>query len=141
MVLTGVYEYQDYVDVPFEVWDITNNQQISFSFRDWANDGAFDLIPFDGTNPQREYMVINAVPYSATADTSLAKDDGNYYKNIFFIWPILASGGTWDPNNLPASTLRINWGNFVTKRITATPIADVYQSIWRNFQRRTPRST
>ncbi len=124
---TGVYEYQDYIDVPFEVWDITHNRQISFSFRDWANNGVFDLIPFDGNNPQREYMMINAVPYSATADTSLAKDDGIYYKNIFSIWPTLASGGTWDPNNLPASTLRINWGNFVTKRIMSTPIADVYQ--------------
>ncbi len=124
---TGVWEYQDYVDVPFEVWDITNNMQISFSFRDWANDGAFDLIPFNGANPQREYMFVNAVPYSATEDTSLAKDDAYLYKNIFAIWPTLASGGTWDPNNLPTSILRINWGNFITKRITATPIADVYQ--------------
>ena len=124
---TGVYEYKDYVDVPFEVWDITNNQQISFSFRDWANDGAFDLIPFNGSNPQREYMFINAVPYSATPDTLLAKDDAFPYKNIYSIWPTLASGGTWDPNNLPASTLRINWGEFITQRLTTTPIADVYR--------------
>ncbi len=123
---TGVLVYQDYIDVPFEVWDITHNRQISFSFRDWAANGVFDLIPFNSVNPQREYMFINAVPYSSTADTVLAKDDGAYYKNIFAIWPALANGGTWDPNNLPASTLRINWGNFVTKRLTAEPLADVY---------------
>ncbi len=123
---TGVFEYQDYIDVPFEVWDITHNRQISFSFRDWAANGVFDLIPFDGGNPQREYMFINAIPYSATADTSLAQDDGVFYKNIYAIWPTLATGGTWDPNNLPASILRINWGNYVTKRLTAELLADVY---------------
>ena len=27
------YTYQDYVDVPFEVWDVTNNMQLMISFR------------------------------------------------------------------------------------------------------------
>ena len=31
------------------------------------------------------------------------------------------------PNNLPSSLIRINWGSFLTKRLTATPIADVYR--------------
>ncbi len=124
---SGIYEYKDYIDVPFEVWDVTHNRQISFSFRDWADNGVFDLIPFDGSNPQREYMFVNAVPYSDTANAVLAQNNGAFYKDIYSIWPTLATGGTWDPNNLPASTLRINWGNFVTKRLTAEPIADVYR--------------
>ena len=123
---TGAYDYKDYVDVPFEVWDITNNRQLAFSFRDWANNGVFDLIPYNSDNVQREYMFINAVPYSDTANSLLAQNNGAFYKNIYAIWPILATGGTWDPNNLPASTLRINWGNFITKKLTAEPIADVY---------------
>lgn len=124
---SGTYEYKDFIDVPFEVWDVTNNRQLSFSFRDWANNGVFDLIPYNSSNLQREYMFINAVPYSDTASAVLAQNNGALYKNIYAIWPILATGGTWDPNNLPVSTLRINWGNFVTKRLTAEAITDYYR--------------
>ncbi len=38
------YPYRDYVEVPFEVWDITNNRQLHVSFRDRSDDGLFDLI-------------------------------------------------------------------------------------------------
>jgi hypothetical protein len=34
------YSYADYVTVPFEVWDITNNQQLMVSFRDQDRNGA-----------------------------------------------------------------------------------------------------
>ena len=83
----------------------------------------------DGANPLRfrVYVFINAVPYSATADTLLQKTHGWLTTKIF-----MHSGRTLqtaehvDPNNLPASLIRINWGNFVTKRLTAEPLADVY---------------
>jgi photosystem II stability/assembly factor-like uncharacterized protein len=123
---TGDYEYQDYVEVPFEVWDIDNNVQLMFSFRDWADDGAFDLIPFDGGNPQREYMFINAIEYSATPSPFIAQTNGFVVKNIWAIWPILADGGVWDPDNLPSSVIRINWGSVVTQRIVANVLTDAY---------------
>jgi len=121
---TGNFPYQDYVEVPFEVWDITNNRQLAFSFRDWANNGVFDLIPFDPNVPQREYMFISAIEYTDTASPDIAQTNGFLVKNIFGIWPILATGGTWDPNNLPSSIIRINWGTFITYRLAANPITD-----------------
>ncbi|MCH8962455.1 MAG: hypothetical protein IH820_14340, partial [Bacteroidetes bacterium] len=42
-ILFSTYPYVDYVDVPFEVWDIENNRQLAVSFRDRLNDGAFNL--------------------------------------------------------------------------------------------------
>ena len=39
----SVYTYQDYVEVPFEVWDIDNNRQLMVSFRDQERDGLFNL--------------------------------------------------------------------------------------------------
>ena len=36
---------------------------------------------------------------------------------IYFIWPILTQGATWDPNNLPESNLAIIWGDAIVKGI------------------------
>lgn len=121
---TGVYEYQDYIEVPFTMWDVDNNVQIMCSFRDWADDSTFDLVEFDGANLQREYLTWQAIPYSSTPDDSVAKSWGVTYKNIFTMWPILASGATWDPNNLPASAFTIHWGTTTTKRLMTTVISD-----------------
>ncbi len=124
------YPYQDYVDVPFEVWDIIIIRQLMVSFRDQDNSGTWNLM--DGASApgglSREYVFINAVPYDANApDTNIAKTAGMAYKNTYAFWPEAPTGSTFDPNNLPTSLIRINWGSFVTKRISATPIADVYQ--------------
>lgn len=120
------YTYQDYVDVPFEVWDITNNRQLMISFRDWAEDGAFDLI--ERADPiSREYLFINAVSYNANApDPNIAQTQGMTYKNIWAMWPELPSGGTWDPNALPESVMRINYESTDYYKIATTRITNVY---------------
>ena len=43
-VLPKDYAYRDYVEVPFEAWDILNNRQLMLSFRDQERDGKFNLI-------------------------------------------------------------------------------------------------
>lgn len=40
----SLYIYNDYVEVPFQVWDISNNKQLMVSFRDQQEDGTFNLI-------------------------------------------------------------------------------------------------
>jgi photosystem II stability/assembly factor-like uncharacterized protein len=123
------YPYQDYVDVPFEVWDIDHNRQLMVSFRDQDNSGSWNLSD-RATAPggiSREYIFINAVPYDSTKpDTNIAKTAGMAYKNIYAFWPEAPAGTTFDPNNLPNSLIRINWGTFITKRLVSTPVADVY---------------
>jgi hypothetical protein len=57
-VLPAEYIYMDYVDVPFEAWDVKNNKQLAISFRDQERDGTFNLI---ARNPDddllgREYI-------------------------------------------------------------------------------------
>lgn len=102
------YPYADYVDVPFEVWDVTNNVQLMVSFRDRSADGAFNLIERDEANLGREYLFVHNVPYSETADPTLAQNGGVPHRLMYFIWPLLENGGTWNPDNLPESTLRLN---------------------------------
>ena len=106
------YEYQDYTDVPFEVWDIDNNRQLMVSFRDQADDGEFSLVPFRVSGPKDslswEVVAVHGYSYNVTvADERLARDGGLVNKLLYYLVPTLVSGAVWDPENLPVSYLRI----------------------------------
>ncbi len=104
-VAAANYSYTDYVTVPFEVWDITNNKQLMASFRDQGRDGVFNLIPsntdnIDATLQSREYLYINNIEYNATTPSSnIALNGGHEFNKMFFIWPTLAIGGTFPPTS------------------------------------------
>ncbi len=107
-------KYQDYVDVPFEVWDVTNNRQLMVSFRDQGREGEFDLVPYDlfssPTEQQsREYIFVNNFPYSATPNATVMAGGENLFFNNYFIWPFLNNGFVWDPTNLPLTTLLVDY--------------------------------
>lgn len=107
------YEYQDYTDVPFEVWDIDANQQLMVSFRDQSRDGTFNLNPREldpDESMNREYLFIHNRPYDAeNPDPELTVNGGQEIDQLIFIWPTLTDGATWDPENLPTSILRIKF--------------------------------
>lgn len=109
------YTYYDYVDVPFEVWDVTNNRQLMVSVRDQERDGAFNLIERDPDDPipGREYIFIHSVPYDpAGPDAEIAVAGGHFYKMIYFFWPTLATDAAWDPENLPESRISVEFGSY-----------------------------
>ena len=107
------YVYRDYVTVPFQVWDITNNRQLAASFRDTDSSGVFKLGLYDASDP-REYIFIHAVSYNNSGpDANIAITGGERYKNIYALWPILNTGSMWDPANLPSSYVRIFYGSLV----------------------------
>jgi hypothetical protein len=126
-VPTSSYTYRDYVDVPFEVWDIDNNRQLMVSFRDQTANGQFELELFN-TNRTREYVYPQLEPYNASAPSpNIAKAGGHTFQQLYFIWPILATGGVWKPDSLPNSTLRIRWGDSPTGTVTRSIFVDVYR--------------
>ena len=124
------YIYQDYVDVPFEVWDIENNRQLMFSFRDQQNDGQFTWTERDDDNDPdllntREYMFVHAIPYSATTPSpSITRPGGHEEKQIYFVWPFLTAGQTFDANR--TSILRFNYGGATYQNSTIARISDAY---------------
>lgn len=121
------YAYQDYVDIPFEAWDITNNRQLMVSFRDQRRDGRFELEVRNDNDIPREYIYIHAIPYNATTPSSLiTKNGGHEQDGIYSIWPLLTDGATWNPNILPNSTLRINYGRPILRNGVTTNITDGY---------------
>jgi photosystem II stability/assembly factor-like uncharacterized protein len=125
------YGYQNYVDVPFQVWDITNNQQLMVSFRDQNRNGKFDLVPPYVTNNglnylanSREYLYIHNLAYSITAHTSVAKSAGHEYKMMYNVFPALTPGATWNEAALPASKIKIEYQGLKNYNATTTVVAD-----------------
>lgn len=125
------YFYQDYVSVPFQVWDVTNNRQLMVGFRDQDRNGIFNLRLSDtdngeATQQSREYLYIADIPYQANSDPDMALTGGHEYRNAFFFWPVLSQGSTWDPANLPTSNLSINYNGQELAGANTVVVADVY---------------
>ena len=111
----GEYMYQDYVEVPFQVWDTDNNRQLMVSFRDQTNDGVWDLIPVNTSGPgsthSREYLFISKHDYNANAPLPNYMVNGGFASGLmYFMWPTLTEGDevTWDPSAPPSATLEID---------------------------------
>ena len=135
----STYIYQDYVEVPFEVWDITNNKQLMVSFRDQQEDGKFNLIyqyteDGDEANHSREYIYVHNVTYANTPNVNIATDGGIRHRKMYFFWPVLREGLSWDPVNLAVDTISIDYENLqVVKRFgDLTPVADAYEDYVEN---------
>ncbi len=105
------YEYNDYVEVPFQVWDVDNNVQLMVSFRDQQEDGTWDLKNYNVTglsdDDSREYIFIHAIPYADTAHTEIARNGGHDLLQMYFMWPYSTGGNNFDPQQLPHSALFI----------------------------------
>ena len=130
------YEFADYVEVPFQVWDVDNDRQLMISFRDQADDGEFDLIEFftstgPGTRNQQshEYLIIHKYDYDATAaHDNIARDDGIVDGMLYFLWPSLSSGATWDPDNLSNQSVNISFTSGNPRYYEVDKGLDVYNN-------------
>ena len=124
------YNYEDYVLVPFEVWDVSNNRQLMVSFRDQQNDGSFNLNPQDDENDPdlltaREYIYISNIDYQVIPDPDITSNaEGQEFNNLYFFWPVLTDDALWNPSNLPESIMRIKFGSQVQKDAVASIISD-----------------
>ncbi len=125
------YLYQDYVVVPFEVWDISSNRQLMISFRDQDRNGKFNLYEQNTTGlpteQSREYLFVNNSNYDATTpNASIAVAGGHMSQLMYNIWPTLTLGGTWTPDALPNSTLRVLYNEVVKVSSTTISASDSY---------------
>lgn len=124
------YTYEDYVEVPFEVWDTRNDVQLMASFRDQQADGAWNLFESntdgDGSTHSREYFFIHNIPYATTAADTIAQDGGHVSGQMYFFWTVLAPGATFDPAALPDSRLAVEFS--VTSGVlrNTTIVSDAY---------------
>jgi len=129
------YTYQDYIEVPFQVWDIDNDRQLMVAFRDQQKDVVFNLIERETDNAlwqdnSREYIYISNITYNATTpDLGMAQNAGHEFRNLYFFWPVLAAGKIWDETNLPESKFIINHNvSFNKKEVIRTVVSDAYNA-------------
>ncbi|MFA9390308.1 MAG: T9SS type A sorting domain-containing protein [Prolixibacteraceae bacterium] len=119
------YTYLDYVDVPFEVWDVGNKRQLMVSFRDQDLSKTFNLTPLDDIALiGREYIWINDVNYVSSPSSLIAKSGGHVYGEIAFWWPVLSAGANWEPSKLPDSKIIISRSEIFTTNLKSSKIAD-----------------
>ncbi len=125
------YSYMDYVDVNFEVWDVTNNRQLMVSFRDQNKNGAFNLLPqnfstTDALNNSREYVFVQGITYSNTEDPTIAKAGGQQTNLLYNIFPALAAGHSpW--TGTETGTLKISFLNLTKLNATTVSVSDPYK--------------
>jgi len=124
------YSYQDYVSVPFEVWDVTNNRQLMVSFRDQDRNSAFNLLlsntEGEATTQSREYVYISNVDYNATTPSpNIALNGAHIFQQMYFFWPVLAAGNSW-PSSITTSKLIINYTAVPKRDATTITVTDAY---------------
>ena len=138
------YIYEDYVEVPFQVWDTENNVQLMASFRDQQEDGEWNLIASntdgDATGHSREYLYFHNIPYSETANSSIAQNAGIDAGQMYFVWPVLRAGASFDKDNLPTSNLAVEIVSIAgVERITSV-VSDAYGGGVNNFSSQATRA-
>lgn len=107
------YSYADYVNVPFQVWDVDRGVQLNIAFRDQDRNGTFNLLPYnvadaDASLQSREYVYISDTEYNANnPNSNLAINGGHIYNNMYYFWPTLAEGATWNVGSIPETQLSI----------------------------------
>lgn len=123
------YSYADYVEVPFEVWDITNNQQLMVSFRDQDRNGQFNLrlsnTEGDALTQSREYLFVNKVPYAENPNSSISVSGGQKHNEMYFVWPVLATDKTW-PDDITESALRFSLTSIPKRNANTIIVSDAY---------------
>ncbi len=125
------YNYEDYVEVPFEVWNVTDNKQLMVCFRDQQDNEVFDLIEEntsgDGITHSREYIFVNNIEYDPINPSSdITLNGGHEHREMHFIWPVLANGATWNAAALPNSELIISSETTISLGSDLNFVADVY---------------
>lgn len=128
------YTYRNYVEVPFEAWEVDGSgndvRQLMVSFRDQQRDGKFNLNPSDGEQllNAREYVFIHTLPYSTSPASAITTPStaGHTRNRMYFFWPVLSPGSVWNENNLPDSEFRIVVTETPQFNATTITVADVY---------------
>jgi len=126
------YTYQDYVEVPFQVWDIDNDRQLMVSFRDQQEDGAWDLKPINTTSPHdddsREYIFVHDIAYSDSSSEIISTTGGHDIENMYFFWTHLNAGVEFNSSTLPQSSVTISKEFISNIEKRTVNISDAYGS-------------
>lgn len=121
------YSYQDYVEVPFEVWDVENNEQLMVSFRDQEQDGDFSLnFPKDEDfSNSREYIFVHAIAYDANSPSStITKNGGHEESQYLFMWPKLVLDSDFNNGAIDDATFSVKFGEISFYNMSVSNVSE-----------------
>ena len=125
----GAFIYQNYVDVPFEVWDTKAQRQLMVSFRDQDENGAFNV----GSNSLEQYF-IHSDDYDAnTPNPQISIDGGVSHQRVAGIFPVLRAGNVWNISSLPEMTLTLSKYELKPRSISSNKLTVWYPSNATNY--------
>jgi len=118
--------YADYVDVPFEAWDVKNNRQLTLSFVDLDGDGKWTFQDYsDDDNAMPDVVLVNIIDYSENPDTTIQFTNVAYKGEYYFLMGKDPSyNGTED--NFPEGNLKFITGTITGLLADFTPVTDGY---------------
>jgi len=115
------FEYQDYIDVPFELWDTENNRQLMIAFEDADEDGSWN--PQDSNFPTESLFLLAADYNDTTPHTPTLE---NIATRLFHVAGLALANNQMDSNNLPEVTLRLVLEDINVQGTTMGPVTDGY---------------
>ncbi len=115
------YIYEDFVDVPFEVWDTDHKRKLAVSFVDSDKNGEYNA-----RNNGREYIFVSTYNYSTNIRPELAQDMGTKNSNAYVFSPRLIKNADWTPSEFEDLTLSAKWGYFYSYRKEMAVVTDGY---------------
>ncbi|MEM6317570.1 MAG: T9SS type A sorting domain-containing protein [Bacteroidota bacterium] len=119
--------YVDYVPVPFEVWDVTNNQQLMVSFIDDGDDGVWTVIEEEGDLEDGipDFVSVHALPYDTLPSPALASFANESYYTVSVTRPS-GSEVIDTESSLPVGTISIMTETASGTAGTFFPVVDGY---------------
>ena len=124
--------YQSYAEVPFEVWDLTHNQQLMVSIHDESQDGEWDIEIEDFFQIGVEALSIHNIPYDTLPNSLISEGlllDYSYY--------MVLAGDTanqdLDLMDLPEGKLTITKETLQAYSSSFVPIVDGYSEYGEEF--------
>ena len=110
------YEFQDFVEVPFQVWDTDNNVQLNACFVENEGDPTFDgtWAPDDSELGGREYLFLMRSEYDPAGGLYDTENDGTAADVLYAVWPRLRTGYDFYDDVANGSILRFIWARPAT---------------------------
>jgi hypothetical protein len=111
------YNFLDFVEVPFQVWDTDNNIQLNACFTEtedvgYPYDGKFD--PNSSDDGGREYLFIMRSEYDPAGGIYDDVNQGRTSDVLYAVWPRLRSGYNFDIDVANGSVLKFVWSRPAT---------------------------
>jgi len=119
--------YLDYVEVPFQVWDVLADKQLMVSFNDADNNGQWSINEVgEGLDPENsdEILIIHALDYNANQPA--AELTGIFNKGIYAVFAGTFAGAELGTQTLPNAMISIRTSTKTSIGSSFENIADGY---------------